>query len=373
MKKKRYSKICYSLWNFFTFFLLTAFIVTCCMLLFLNTLTTEIGIRFAKSDIVIAARLTFGNVLLLTVLFTLLDNIKRKLTVERPVKRILQAADRMIKGDFSARIEPFNDFMTNSNFGEIILCFNKMAEELSSVETLRTDFVANVSHEIKTPLTIIQNYATLLSQPGLPENKRKEYAEAAAATTHRLTDLISNILKLSKLENQQIFPQFEFYDLSEQLCECLLGFENLWEKKELEIQTEIADAILVKSDKEMMNLVWSNLFSNAIKFTENGGQIFLSLKTENDLAVITVKDSGCGISNEAGKHIFDKFYQGDASHASQGNGLGLALVKRIVDITGCEISVSSEIGKGSSFTVKMQRILNEKDKTDPAQNTVSAR
>lgn len=364
--KKENNKIWHSIWNFLVFFLLTAFIVTCCMLLFLNTLTAEIGIDFAKSDIVIAAKLTFGNVLLLTVLFTLIDSIRRRLMVERPVKRILQAADKMIKGDFSARIQPFKGFMANGSFGEIIICFNKMAEELSSVETLRTDFVANVSHEIKTPLTIIQNYATLLSQTGLSEDKRKEYARAIAMTTHRLTDLISNILKLSKLENQQIFPQFEPYDLSEQLCECLLAFEDLWEKKGLEIQTEITDDVTVKSDKEMMSLVWNNLFSNAIKFTEKGGSVFLSLKTENDMAVITVKDSGCGISNEAGKHIFDKFYQGDNSHASQGNGLGLALVKRIIDIIGCEISVSSEVGKGSSFIIKMQRIIDEKDKKNSA-------
>lgn len=134
----------------------------------------------------------------------------------------------------------------------------------------------------------------------------------------------------------------------------------------MEIQTEITDGVTVKSDKEMMSLVWNNLFSNAIKFTEKGGSVFLSLKTENDMAVITVKDSGCGISNEAGKHIFDKFYQGDSSHASQGNGLGLALVKRIIDIIGCEISVSSEVGKGSSFIIKMQRIIDEKNKKNSA-------
>lgn len=363
MKKENDYKILYSVWRFLVFFLLTAFIVTCCMLVFLNTLTLEMGVTFTQDDIGIAARLTFANVILLTALFTLIDSIRRKLTVERPVKRILQAVDKMIKGDFSARIQPFNDLLTNSGFGEIIICFNKMAEELSSVETLRNDFVANVSHEIKTPLTVIQNYATLLSQTGLSEDKRKEYARAVIETTHRLNDLISNILKLSKLENQQIFPQFECYDLGEQLCECLLAFEDLWEKKGLEIQTEMEDGITVKSDREMMGIVWNNLFSNAIKFTEREGRIFLSLKTENDMAVVTVKDSGCGISKEAGKHIFDKFYQGDDSHASQGNGLGLALVKRVIDITGCEISVSSEVGKGSSFIIKMQRITDGKDKT----------
>lgn len=357
MKKENYNKILRSVWSFFIFFLLTAFIVTCCMLVFLNALMLEMKVNFTRDDIVIAARLTFGNVLLLTVLFTLVDSVRRKLTVERPVKRILQAADRMMKGDFSVRIKPPGDLISNGSFGEIIACFNKMAEELSGVETLRNDFVANVSHEIKTPLTVIQNYAMLLSQTGLPEDKRKEYAKAVIETTHRLTDLISNILKLNKLENQQIFPQSECYDLSEQLCECLLTFEDSWEKKGLNIQTEIADGVIVDSDREIMSLVWNNLFSNAIKFTEEEGTVFVSLKTENDTAVITVRDSGCGISKEAGKHIFDKFYQGDTFRASQGNGLGLALVKRIIDITGCEITVTSEVGKGSSFIIKMQGLV----------------
>lgn len=330
------------------------------MLLFLNVLSTEMKINLTQENISIAAKLTFGNVIALTFIFTLIDSIRRKLMVERPVKLIVKAADKIIQGDFSVRIQPISGFGINDTFGEIIICFNKMAEELSSVETLRTDFVANVSHEIKTPLAVIQNYAMLLSQIGLPEDKRKDYAKATIETTHHLTDLISNILKLNKLENQQIFPQFENYDLGEQLCECLLGFEDLWEKKDLEIQTNIADGIIVKSDKEMMNIVWNNLFSNAIKFTPQKGLLSLSLEIEKDMAVVTVKDSGCGISKEAGKHIFDKFYQGDTSHTSQGNGLGLALVKRIIDITNCEISVSSEVGKGSSFIIKMQRSTDEK-------------
>lgn len=134
-------------------------------------------------------------------------------------------------------------------------------------------------------------------------------------------------------------------------------------EKGIEIGTDMADSIMVKSDREMMSLVWNNLFSNAIKFTEKGGCVSLSLTAENDNAVVTITDTGCGISKEVGTHIFDKFYQGDTSHASQGNGLGLALVKRIVDITGSEISVSSEVGKGSTFTVKMRRVINDKAET----------
>ena len=146
----------------------------------------------------------------------------------------------------------------------------------------------------------------------------------------------------------------ERFDLGEQLCECLLGFENAWEAKNLEIETDIADGITVESDRELLSLVWNNLFSNAVKFTEAGGKVGLKLYQDTGCAVVEVSDTGCGISPEIGAHIFEKFYQGDTSHATQGNGLGLALVKRVVDIVGGEIGVSSELGKGTTFTVKIK-------------------
>ena len=344
--------------NYFLFFLLTAFIVTCCMSIFLRTLSDTMGITLTEENISAAAKLTFGNVILLTFLFTLIDTIRRRLTVDRPVRQITQAAEQLMQGDFSVRIPVLSGIASEKNFNQIISCFNRMAEELSSIETLRTDFTANVSHEIKTPLSVIQNYATLLSQPDLAAEKRKEYASAISEAARRLSDLISNILKLNKLENQQIFPDTADYDLGEQLCECLLGFEELWEQKELEIDTDLAEGVTVRSDREMMSLVWNNLFSNAIKFTERGGRVSLALAVEGNDAVVSVTDTGCGISQEVGAHIFDKFYQGDTSHASAGNGLGLALVKRIIDITGSEVSVSSEVGKGSTFTVRMRRVTD---------------
>lgn len=344
--------------NYFLFFLLTAFIVTCCMSIFLRTLSDTMGITLTEENISAAAKLTFGNVILLTFLFTLIDTIRRRLTVDRPVRQITQAAEQLMQGDFSVRIPELSGIVTDKNFNQIFTCFNRMAEELSSIETLRTDFTANVSHEIKTPLSVIQNYATLLSQPDLAADKRKEYASAISEAARRLSDLISNILKLNKLENQQIFPDTTDYDLGEQLCECLLGFEELWEQKELEIDTDLAEGVTVRSDREMMSLVWNNLFSNAIKFTERGGRVSLTLTVEGNDAVVSVTDTGCGISQEVGAHIFDKFYQGDTSHASSGNGLGLSLVKRIIDITGSEVSVSSEVGKGSTFTVRMRRVTD---------------
>ena len=233
-----------------------------------------------------------------------------------------------------------------------------MAEELSGIETLRTDFIANVSHELKTPLAVIQNYGTMLQAPGLSDEERAEYAKAVTDSSRRLADLITNILKLNRLENQQIYPEKKVYNLGEQLCECLLNFERVWEEKSIEIDTDIEEDVLIKSDPELLTLVWNNLFSNAMKFTDIGGKVFLSLKTDGEFAVVRVSDTGCGISPEIGRHIFEKFYQGDTSHATQGNGLGLALVKRVADIVGGDISVSSELGKGSTFTVKLRRNAN---------------
>jgi signal transduction histidine kinase len=199
------------------------------------------------------------------------------------------------------------------------------------------------------------NYATMLRQPGISEEEREEYARAISQSSRRLAALITNILKLNKLENQQIFPQHAEYDLGEQLCQCLLGFEDAWERKNLGIETEIEDDVRIRSDGELLSLVWNNLISNAVKFTPEGGTIGISLKTQGDLVVVSVSDTGCGIRPEVGQHIFEKFYQGDTSHSTQGNGLGLALVKRVVDILQGEISVQSVYGQGSTFTVKIRR------------------
>ena len=340
--------------RYLVFFLLMAFLISCCMTLFLTQFSRAAGIVFTEENIRLAAIYTFFNVLWLSLLCTAIDAVRRHYMVERPVRRIIEGAEKIMAGDFSFRIQPFHSIDSGEGFDVIIDCFNRMAEELSGVETLRTDFIANVSHELKTPLAVIQNYGTMLQQPGLAENERMEYAKAITAASRRLADLIANILKLNRLENQQIYPDKRTFDLGEQLCGCLLGFENTWEEKGIEIETDIADGVQIRSDPELLSLVWNNLFSNALKFTEPGGTVGLALKQEGDLAVVTVSDTGCGIAPEIGKHIFEKFYQGDTSHAAQGNGLGLALVKRVVDIMGGEITVESEMGKGSAFTVRLR-------------------
>jgi signal transduction histidine kinase len=292
-------------------------------------------------------------VLLLTFIFATIDHIRRKLMVDRPVKIITQATEQIMQGDFAVRIRPMHG-AGMEGFNQIGMAINAMAKELSGTETLRTDFIANVSHELKTPLAVMGNYATMLQRPGITEEEKNEYAKAISEAARKLAQLITNILKLNKLENQQIFPQPKEFDLGEQLCECLLVFEDAWEAKNLEIETDIRDDVRIKSDPELLSLVWNNLISNAVKFTPDGGRIGLSLKTENDRVIVQVRDTGCGIKPEVGQHIFEKFYQGDTSHATQGNGLGLTLVKRVVDILNGEISVQSVYGTGSTFTVKFK-------------------
>ncbi|MEE0967936.1 MAG: HAMP domain-containing sensor histidine kinase [Clostridia bacterium] len=341
--------------HYFVFFLLVAFVITCCTMLFVSTLRDTLEITLTDSNISAAAKLTFWNVALLSLIFTVIDSLRRKLTVERPVKRIADAAEKIIQGDFSVRVKPQSKFGTDETFNQVIECFNKMAEELSSVETLRIDFIANVSHEMKTPLAVMQNYGTLLQADDLSEEKRIEYAKGVTDGSRRMAEMMTNILRLNRLENQQIYPRVSEFDLGEQLCECLLQFENVWEQAEIEINTYIAEDIKIKADEELLSLVWNNLFSNAFKFTEAGGTVSVSLSATEHHAIVKVKDTGCGMTAEVGAHIFEKFYQGDTSHSAQGNGLGLALVKRVVDIMQGEIGVESAVGVGTTFTVKIRR------------------
>lgn len=342
-----------SIWQFILFFLLVAFVVTCNFLLFMHSMELN------EQEIRDAAPITFYNIILLTVLFCVLDAIRRRRTVVKPVKRIQEGIDRVMKGDFTTRIEPIYGEDSDNEFDTIIMGLNKMIEELSGVETLRNDFIANVSHELKTPLAVMQNYGTLLQNPDLTGEQRIEYGKAIQEQTKRLSNLVVNILKLNKLENQQIYPNVERYDLGEQLCACMLEFESVWEDKNMEIETDIEEDIQIEADRELMELVWNNLLSNALKFTDEGGMVSLSLHKDEAFAYVSVKDTGCGMSAKTGQNIFKKFYQGDSSRATKGNGLGLALVKRVIDICGGDISVSSRLGEGSTFTVRLRRSTHE--------------
>ena len=362
MKKPTFQRVLQEFSSFLLFFLSVGFVVSCCMMLFLNVLSKEMGLTYTSDNIAEAAKITFLNVVIITVLFKTADFIRRRIMVDRPVKMITDAAQRIMNGDFSVRVKHMHG-SGMEGFNQIGESINAMAEELSSVETLRTDFIANVSHEMKTPLAVMQNYGTLLQTPDLPKEKRIEYAKTITDASRRLADMMTNILKLNRLENQQIYPNLTTFDLGEQLCESLLQYESTWERKNIEIETDIAESVLVSADAELLSLVWNNLFSNAFKFTEDGGRVTLILTADEKFATVKISDTGCGMSAEVGAHIFEKFYQGDTSHATQGNGLGLPLVKRVIDIMQGEISVESAVGIGTTFTVKIRRVENGLEET----------
>ncbi len=293
-------------------------------------------------------------ILMLSAICTVADIIRRKLMVEKPVKKILSATEQIAKGDFSTRLEIVHPYGKYDQYDLIMDNLNVMAAELEKTENLKTDLISNVSHELKTPLTVIKSYATLLKKKDLDEDTREKYLDAVLQATGRLNDLITNILRLNKLENQEIKADLERFNLGEAVAESVLQFEELIEKKGLELVCDLQENVYVYSSKSYLDIVWSNLLSNAVKFTDEGGRVEVKLKKEDKKAVVSVTDTGCGISAETGARIFEKFYQGDTSHASEGNGLGLALVKKVIDILGGEISVFSEEGKGSAFKVALR-------------------
>ena len=278
---------------------------------------------------------------------------KMRDTYEEPLHRLAEGTRKVAEGDFSVYVPTVHTSSRLDYLDVMILDFNKMVEELGSVETLKTDFVSNVSHEMKTPIAVIKNYAELLQTDRGTEEERREYARNIEEAAARLSTLISNILKLNKLENQSIDPDIEDYDLSGQLEMCILQYEELWDEKELELEVDIAERVNVRADRSLMELVWNNLLSNAVKFTEPGGTVTIRQRTAEGQVEVSVTDTGCGMSQESIRHIFDKFYQGDTSHAREGNGLGLALVKRIIDLMNGEITVVSRPGQGSTFTVRL--------------------
>ena len=273
-------------------------------------------------------------------------------TYEIPMKRLADAAAKISAGDFSVRIDPINEREKFDYLDVMIEDFNRMTEELGSIETLRVDFFSNVSHEIKTPIAVIQNASEMLKKDDLDEEKRREYINTITSAAKRLNTLITDILRLNKLEHRTITPHVSEFDLCDQLVQSALLFETVWEENEIEFEADIADERkIITADHELLPLVWNNLLSNAFKFTDRGGTVTLSERSENGKIYVTVEDTGCGMDEHTAKHIYDKFFQGDTSHSTEGNGLGLALALRVLQLTGGSISVESEVGKGTKFTV----------------------
>lgn len=294
-------------------------------------------------------------IVVIAMIYILIDYFRRKIMIDRPVERIIVGMEKIIAGDFSVRFELRHRFGRYDEYDIIMDNLNRMTAELSKNELLRNDFIANVSHEIKTPLAVIQNYAEVLKVSKLSAEEQRSYIETLISAAKRLSALVTNILKLNKLENQVIFSDKTAVDVGRSLCDTVLAFEDAIDTKAIDLRCDIAEGIVMLSDCSLLEIIWSNLVSNAIKFSLRGGVVTVTLKQEGAFAVIRIGDNGIGMSKETGERIFDKFYQGDTSHAEEGNGLGLALVKRVIDLIGGEISVESAVGKGSMFTVKLRK------------------
>lgn len=265
----------------------------------------------------------------------------------KPIKKLIDATNKVAKGDFSIRLEECSH---HPGIYEINSSFNKMVKELNSIETLRNDFVVNVSHEFKTPLAAIEGYATLLQDSNLSENERFEYTKIILDSSKQLSSLSGNILKLSKLETQEIIPEKKYFSLDEQLRQALLLLETQWSKKNIDIDMDLKSVSYYGSEDLLMQ-VWINLFSNAIKFTSEGGLIVTKLSHTSEGLYVSISDNGIGMNEEVKNRIFDKFYQGDNSRNFKGNGLGLALVKKILDLCNCKITVKSKLNEGTTFNI----------------------
>ncbi len=330
------------------FFLLVAAIVTVAVIAY-GTIENYIENKAVIAVVMLAV------VLFLSAVCTLIDYLRNRYTVKNRVDAILDATNAIAAGNFSVRLSTYHRLKYYDQFDYITENINKMAAELGRMEVVHTDFVSNLSHEIKTPLSVIQNYATALKNTSLDEKTRIEYTETLSDAAKRLTALVTNILKLNKLENQELTIEKETFNLSEALTEAVLSFEDPIERKKIELVCDISENVMLTSSPSYLEIVWNNLLSNAVKFTEPGGTITVTLKEIEKSVSVSVSDTGCGMNEETGRHIFDKFYQGDTSHATEGNGLGLALVKRVIDRIGGTICVESKLGVGTTFTVELQK------------------
>ena len=267
----------------------------------------------------------------------------------KPMDDLVHAMHDVSQGDFSVRVDAED---VPGDMGELVSSFNDMAEELGGLELFRKDFINNFSHEFKTPIVSIRGFAKQLERDDLTPEQRREYLDIIVSESDRLANMASNVLLLSKLENQTIVTDRTRYRLDEQLRKCILLMEKQWTQKDLDLDLDM-DEVEFLGNEEMVQHVWVNLLGNAIKFSPQGGTLAVKLKQAGSETVVSVRDAGPGMDEATRRRIFEKFYQGDTAHASEGNGLGLSLVKRIVDLCQGSVEVDSEPGQGSTFTVRL--------------------
>ncbi len=265
-----------------------------------------------------------------------------------PMYEMIDATEHIAKGNFKIHIQ--ENFGETTDFGKLQRSFNHMASELDHIEIFRNDFINNFSHEFKTPIVSLRGFAHQLQAGGLTPEEEQEYIRIIVAESDRLAQMSTNILLLSKLENQAIVTgKTEFY-LDEQIRSCVLLLEKQWTDKNIELNIDL-DEVKYCFNEDMLSHVWLNLLSNAFKFTPEGGIVTCTLRESEGGIQVVISDTGPGMSADVVQHIFEKFYQGDPSHAAKGNGIGLTIVGRIMELCGGRIEVHSTPNAGSSFTV----------------------
>lgn len=269
----------------------------------------------------------------------------------KPLLEIMNATDRIAEGDYSARINLKGPF----ELKQLSDSFNHMAEELGSVELLRTDFVNNFSHEFKTPIVSIRGFAKILKRDDLTDEMRSEYLDTIISESERLAELADQVLSLSKLENQSIITDKKTYNVSEQIRLVIAMMYSKWSDREITIDFERGE-LLLTANEELMKQVFINILDNAVKFSPDGSMIKVRIIEKVSSLIFIIKDHGPGMSEETSARIFDKFYQGDLSHAGSGNGLGMTIAGRIVDLHGGSIRIHSVPGKGSSFEIELPNL-----------------
>ena len=268
----------------------------------------------------------------------------------RPIRKIIEATHMVASGDFNVKL----DIHSIYELEELSRSFNKMTQELSSIETLRSDFINNLSHEFKTPIVSIKGFAELLSEGGLTENEQREYLDIIIAESKRLAYLSTNVLNLTKVENLEIVTEIATFQLDEQVRKAVLQLEAGWVSKNITVDIE-TDDIEYTGSPDLTQQILLNLIDNAIKFSHEGGVITIRLSDRDDTFLLSIKDNGIGMDDQTLSQIFDKFYQGDSSRAKEGNGLGLSIVKRIVDLCGGTIKATSTQNKGSEFVISLPK------------------
>ena len=301
-----------------------------------------------NKDIMIFFRNILGLVLLICALLgSALIAIASRMIV-KPIKQLTNATKEVAKGNFDVKINT----LSKDEVGQLSANFNIMTDELKNIEYLRKDFISSVSHEFKTPMTSIQGFAKLLKDEDLTKEQANEYTDIIISETGRLANLSNSLLRLSKLENQSIHEQHNRFSLSEQIRNVIVLLEPKWSKKDLGFNLEL-DEIDYIGDEELLKQVWINLIENAIKFSDKGESISISIDKTADKVKVTIADAGIGIHMKHKNRIFERFYKVDKSRSNEGSGLGLPIVKRIVDLHGGKIYFESTLGVGTIFTVEI--------------------